>query len=81
MAKKKSKNATPVDNRGINYPDPCFHCENLELKSIGMSCKVDSPAFWGDLQGFENNPKSKGTPGPVCFLFKQLPKPLRPSMV
>lgn len=77
---KKNKPAAVVGNRGINYPDPCFHCRNMEMSSQGFSCKEESEAFWNDPQGFEVNPKT-GIPTTPCLKFSHLPKPLKPSMV
>lgn len=79
MGKKKSKDTPVKDPRGITYPDPCFHCKNLCIQSTGMSCGVESPAFWSTIQGFEEDPKTKKLTGMVCLKFSQLPKPLKPS--
>lgn len=76
----KKKPAAVAGNRGINYPDPCFHCRNMEMTSQGFSCKEESDAFWNDPQGFEVDPKT-GLPTAPCLKFSHLPKPLKPSMI
>lgn len=78
--KNKELKNTPTKTRGVNIPDPCFHCRNMELSSNGWSCKENCDAFWNDPQGFEIDPKTE-LASILCRKFDKLPKPLRPSLI
>ena len=83
MAKKKKKEAPslpegalpkPKDKKKCKHAEPCFHCQNLELKFSGMACLEESEAFWAKFQGFHDNPENPEFQGDLCEDYKEIKK-------